>query len=112
MDSFRFGFENDWEFDSGMDKGGRAKFTSGGGCEIGWRAGSGGDVDGSVDGELDGRSGDGGELGEEDGVRSGGELDVGEFSEDGVRDGGDLDGSGGAKSGGVDLNSGSALQRA
>ena len=92
-DSFKFGFEDDWEFDSGMDEDGKPKFTSG-------------------DGELGGR-----ELSEEDGVWSGGELDGGEFSEDGVRRGSedgvrggdDLDGSGGAISGSVDFNSGPAL---
>lgn len=117
-DSFKFGFKDDWEFDSGMDEGGKPKLTFGdgelGGCEIGWRVGSG---DEFVNGELDGRGGNGGELGEEDGVRSGGELDGGEFSEgrvrrgseDGVRGGDDLDGSGGAISGTVDFNSGSCV---
>ena len=93
-DGFRFGFE-DWEFDSGMDEGGRPESTFGdgdlGGCEIDWRARSGGDVDESFGCELDGRGGNGGEL-REDGVRSGGELDGGEFSEDGVKGGGELDG--------------------
>ena len=75
MDGFRFGFEDDWEFDSKMDEESRPEFTFRdgelGGCEIGWRAGSGGDVDEFVGGELDERRGDGGELSVEDGVRNG-----------------------------------------
>lgn len=63
MDGFRFEFEDNWEFDSGMDEGGRAEFTSEDGelgrCKIGWKAGSGGD-DFVVDEEVDGRGG--GEL--------------------------------------------------
>jgi len=92
MDGFRFGIEDDWESDSGMDEGGaRPEFTSGGG-------GDGDALDGRCkivelgvrnSGELDR-----GEL-SEDGVRSGGEFDGEESSEDGVKGGGDLDGSGG-----------------
>ena len=117
MDNFRFGFEDDWEFDSGLDEGGGPEFTFGDG-ELGgsWRAGSGGgdvDVHEFVGSELDGIDGNGGEPSEEDGVRSGEEPDGGEFSEDGVRGGVDLDGgddSGGAISGAVDLNSESVLR--
>jgi hypothetical protein len=140
IDGFRFGFENGWGFDSGMDEGGRSESTFGdGGFENGWeidsgmddggrsestfgdgelggccRARSGGDIDESVVDELDGRGGNEGELSEEDGVRSDGELDRGEFSEDGVRGGGDLEGSGGdgsgAISGTVGFNSESVLR--
>ena len=102
MDGFRFGFEDDgWEFDSGM---GRSESTYGDGeLEIGWRTGSGGELD-------DGRGE--GELSEEDGVRSGGELDGREFSEDGDRgdDGSGGDGSVGAKSASVGFNSESVLE--
>ena len=112
MDDFRFGFDDNCEFDSGMDEGGRPKFSFEdgglGACEIGWRGG--GDIDKFVGGKLDERGGNGAE---EDRVRSGGELDGGEISEDETSGTGDLDGTDGDGSGAistVDLNSESALQ--
>jgi hypothetical protein len=117
MEGFRFGFDDNCELDSGIYEYGRPEFTfergEVGGCEIGWRAGSGvGDVDEFVGGKLDER---GGNRDEEDGVRSGGDIDGGEISEDETRgtddlDGSDGDGSGGATSGTVDLNLESVLQ--
>ena len=126
MVGFKFGFEDDWEFDSGMDEDDRSESTSGDGelgrCEVVWKAGSGGDGDEFVDNKFKGRGEElivehgvrnSGELDREEfckeGVRSGGEFDGEESSEDGVRGGGDLDGDGSGGAISVDLNTESVV---